>query len=262
MSTFKNYQKIFQPVEPHKNILTQQSGILLYKIIDYNHFLDMLDYNYIYFSRVDKYKDIRDSDLPNKEREIYKYIKFENNPKVSLIDYYNSCRAKTYACCFSIKNSPYIWQEYGGNNAKKVCLVFDSNSLIKYLNKIMCSAKIQYNNKIISNFFYINYGLVKYGSLKEVIDQKPLNPIRYTFFKDKKYNKDNEFRISLSCNGAPKYKINGSEFIFPKSIKLSSFNFKEVFYSEIIKRIEISQDCDGIIQEDLKLRHYSYIPVR
>jgi hypothetical protein len=44
-------------------------GTLHYKIIPAQFFIDAFTNNYLYFRRVDQYKDFRDSDLPTKAHE-------------------------------------------------------------------------------------------------------------------------------------------------------------------------------------------------
>jgi hypothetical protein len=93
----------------------------------------MLEKNYIYFSRVDMYDDdIRDSDQPDKDKGLSETSKFENAPQFSAKNNYDHCRSRTYACCFSTENTPYIWTQYGGSNCSAICLVFNSSRLIYF----------------------------------------------------------------------------------------------------------------------------------
>jgi hypothetical protein len=224
-------------IEPHAPLLNKAIvGSNLYKLISYRYFNNMLDRNYLYFSRVDTYNDdIRDSDVPDQDEEIHKAIVFEKTPNYTVYDYYNNCRSRTYACCFSIENSSYIWK-YGD-----ICIVFNSSNLINYLNNNYKISRLQYKDKYLQNFFYINYGLVEYGSLKNDILANPWlpNPIMYAYFKDVKYSHEKEFRISLSCLGLGKIMFEGSEFIFPKSIELD-FDFNTAVRLGIINEILVS----------------------
>ena len=132
----------------------------------------MLEKEYLYFNRVDKYKDFnladaRDSDQPENHREIHKKSSFENYPKHKFDKYYDSVRTRTYACCFSVENFEYIWNSYSSGDANAVCLVFNSSKLIELLNKTFSNSKIILANGVINNFFNINYGLVTYGNLEK-----------------------------------------------------------------------------------------------
>lgn len=61
-----------------------------------------------------------------------------------------------------------------------------------------------------------------------------------------------ELRISLSCMGICKYKLqDGTEFEFPDSLKLS-FNFSQAINLGVIKQIQIHDEKNN--KEEIKRR--------
>ncbi len=236
-------------IEPHAALLKKPNEkTLLYKILSSDNFFNMIENNYLYFKKVDTYSDDkRDSDQPDKNKEASEKSKFEKSPEFTARHYYDSCRAKTYACCFSTENTPHIWSNYGGNDPNSVCLVFDCHKLINFINLIFDESSLLYvNQKLLKNFFYLNHGLVTYGDFDNVFLREKLpNPIEYVYFKNAiKYSPEREFRISLSCLGIyKKYVLSDkSEFNFPESITLE-FNFVKAIQMKIIKEIIVSHQC-------------------
>lgn len=228
-------------IEPHAKLLKKPHGNkLLYKIIPSEFFIDMVKNNYLYFSRVDTYKDDgKDSDLPNKDRRLSDQSKFQNNPEFSAADYYDRCRKQTYACCFTTENTNYIWQHYDKNDPNAVCLVFRSGKLIQYLNSHFEESILN-----IGNASYVNYGLVTYINYDEqYLSERLLNPTAYVYAKDAdKFSEEKEFRISLSSLGCFNYVLpNGEEFCFPPYFELP-FNYKIASTMNAIKRIELSRN--------------------
>ncbi len=94
-------------IEEHAGLLKKtQKGTSLYKIVSLHYFCDMIKNDYLYFTRVDTYSDdSRDSDLPDRDKEIGKKSRFVSDPNSSIVDHYEICRSKTYACCFSTENT-------------------------------------------------------------------------------------------------------------------------------------------------------------
>src|SRR5262249_45009679 len=131
MNKYKNTS-----IEPHAYILKKPDAeTLLYKIVSLKNFTHMIENDYLYFRRVDTYHDDkRDSDQPDKDKEASEKSKFENAPDYTAQNYYDSCRSKTYACCFSTENTPHLWEHYGENDPNAICLVFDCHKLINFLN--------------------------------------------------------------------------------------------------------------------------------
>ena len=156
---------------------------------------------------------------------------FANAPDWSLADYYDQSRARTYACCFALQDSPFLWNNYGNHNKRgKVCLVFNFGKLRAILNKALSSsnARIDYGGVLCQQIFNLNYGSVKYidrRTFQANITRYP-NPIEYTFLKDESFSSESELRVSLSAVGVGRFVLdNGSEFQFPRSIQ-APFHFQ------------------------------------
>lgn len=223
-------------IEPHKPLLMQPGNKqLLYKIISVENFEKSLSKKYLHFNRVDSYRDFSDADIHDgeqlpKDRPGNEASKFEKRPDVSVADADEQFRKRTYACCFSLENSDYIWQNYGNDGDKgKVCLVFGFDKLRNMLNE-------NFNN---DQKFFINYGIIKYINWNEHQENKKnlLTPIIYAYLKDKeKYEKDKELRITLSS-------LFGSEIDFPEH-KHVDFDFKKAFVNGVIQRIIYDDNCD------------------
>jgi hypothetical protein len=90
---------------------------------------------------------------------------FENNPDFSGADYYRS-RHRTYACCFSLENSDYIWSEYAnGSERGRVGVAFDFMKLCAIINKtIRIGDGLEYRGARCKQIFSVNYGIVEYMS--------------------------------------------------------------------------------------------------
>jgi len=216
-------------VESHKNLLEQVSDeTMLYKIVSFENFCKMLEGNYLHFNRVDNYIDDKnDSNQPEQERLMNEKFFFEKDPNFTLRNYYEGCRKRSYACCFSL-DIPKAdhWKEYGGKEPEKaVCLVMNFGKL-----------------KSLLNIFHLNYGVVKYGSFVNDIISHTIrpNPIEYVYFKDSKYKKERELRISLSALGIGRIQISdGQLFDFPDSIAFG-FNLNQALNFGAISHIEIA----------------------
>ena len=134
-------------VEPQTCLLTlPPSGQLLYKIMRTEDLLSSIKESYLYFTRVDSYKDfpsISNSDandgeqLP-KDRPGNQASKFKADPDISAENYYDHYRSRTYACCFSLEETEYIWHEYANENKQgKVCVVFSFDKLREVINNML-----------------------------------------------------------------------------------------------------------------------------
>ena len=113
ISTIVNPFTPLGDIEPHGELLAMpDQNQDLYKVMSIENFLQSVKGNYLHFNRVDSYSDFPDSDnedgqlLPN-DRVVCEDIKFKSDPGFSVADYYDSCRARTYACCFSLDFSKY-----------------------------------------------------------------------------------------------------------------------------------------------------------
>jgi hypothetical protein len=87
---------------------------------------------------------------------------------------YNQSRARTYACCFSLENTDYIWRTYAtGGALGKICVVFDFAKLRARLNHTLTQSNsaLEYNGIRCHQIFSINYGVVEY-ELNAVEDRR------------------------------------------------------------------------------------------
>lgn len=255
-------------VEPHALLLTIPSdGQLLYKIMTVDNLLRSIVGNYIHFNRVDSYTDFPGAD-PHDGRQLPKdqqgnsRTRFEKAPDYTAANYYDQSRERTYACCFSLENSDFIWNNYAnGSERGKVCVVFDFRKLRATLNKTLQpgNAVLEYCGNQCYQIFSVNYGIVEYVEWEdhqENIEHLP-NPIRYTYLKDKKrFSEEKELRISLSAIGIGQFGLrDGSTMQFPSSLQLA-FDFKSAIADGTIRSLLLAPDSDSdFLQVELhKLR--------
>lgn len=205
----------------------------LYKIISLDNFLSSIRENYLYFNRVDSYKDFKQADpydsVPlSLDEEVNKKSFFENRPELNINDYYHSIRNKTYACCFSIENSKNILKEYGD-----ICVRFKSSYL---LNKIEELNKPDEKIDKILTYNYVNYMNFDLDKLNKIYTE---NIFRYLFVKRNDFFKEKEFRVALSfckpedCNNTF-YKL---YFNFKEALENKSMIILSKHKSAIIKEI-------------------------
>jgi hypothetical protein len=177
------------------------------------------------------------------------YLKFDKAPDFSAADYYNQSRSRTYACCFSLENSEFIWNNYANNSIiGKVCIVFKFRRLRECLNKTLQSnnAALFYNGNRCRQIFSLNYGIVQYVDWKEhqVCKEHLPNPILYTYLKDTRYSSERELRISLSAPGIGQFILsNGSAIEFPDSFQLL-FDYNAAQSSGIIQQLLCAPNCN------------------
>ncbi len=143
-------------VEPHAPLLKiPPDRQLLYKIMSVENLLRSIAGNYLHFNRVDSYTDFPGAD-PHDGRQLPKdqhdnaRVRFERAPDFSAADYYDQSRDRTYACCFSLENSDFIWNNYANDSAKgKVCIVFGFGRLRVTINRTLQhgNAVLEYNGK-------------------------------------------------------------------------------------------------------------------
>lgn len=264
-------------VESHKNFLKQVGDeTLLYKVVSFENFLKMLDGNYLHFNRVDNYTDDKnDSAQPKLEKLMNEKLYFEKDPNFTLRNYYEECRRRSYACCFSL-DVPKAdqWKKYGGKEPKKaVCLVINFGKLKFLLNETFRKASLVRDNIILHNYaigknllclhlddigniirqyradnitqiLHLNYGLVNYGDfMNDLISPvvRP-NPIEYLHFKDNSYKETDgrELRISLSAIGMGRIQLpDGRLFDFSESIQFE-FNLDQALSCGAISHFEIA----------------------
>ena len=255
-------------VEPHSPLLNvPPDGQLLYKIVSVENLLRSIVGNYLHFNRVDSYADFPGAD-PHDGRQLPKDLqgnaraRFEKAPEFSAASYYDQSRARTYACCFSLENSDFIWHNYANGSAKgTVCVVFGFGRLRAMLNQTLQPGKaaLEYNGIRCYQIFSVNYGIVEYvewDTHQANIERLP-NPIKYTYLKDKKkFSGEKEFRISLSALGIGQFALkDGSTMQFPSSLQLA-FDFRAAIADRTIQQILCVPDSDSdLLQAELhKLR--------
>lgn len=143
-------------IEPHACYLNlPESNVLLYKVITLDNFIRSILGGYLYFNRVDSYRDFKNADLHDgSQLPLDKIINekgyFEKDPSFTAANYFDRARSRTYACCFSLENSDFIWRNYGkGGNKGKICIVFDFEKLRTALNQTLKTDTVflQYKNE-------------------------------------------------------------------------------------------------------------------
>lgn len=254
-------------IEPHRHLLNVPAdGQLLYKIMTVENLLRSIDGYYLHFNRVDSYKDspIADphdgqqlpKDLPGNAR-----TRFEKAPDFSAADNYDRSRARTYACCFSLENSNFIWENYANEGSKgKVCVVVRFGKLRAMINETLqpWNVVLEYNGNRCCQIFSVNYGIVEYVSWdthQANLEHLP-NPIKYTYLKDEQqFSEEKEVRISLSAFSIGQFNLkDGSTMQFPRSLQLD-FDFRSALADSTIQKIEYSSDSDrDFLQKELHKR--------
>jgi hypothetical protein len=123
-------------IEPHAPLLKQPANDqVLYKVMSTENLIRCIYGGYLHFNRVDSYKDFPGADAKDgaqlpKDLPGNRGAKFVASPDFTAADYYDQSRARTYACCFSLENSKYIWETYGGGGTKgKAGVVFTFGKL-------------------------------------------------------------------------------------------------------------------------------------
>lgn len=247
-------------IEPHAPLLTiPHDGQLLYKVMTVENLIRSVGGNYLHFNRVDSYVDISSSNplsdfndgrqLP-KDEAANSQIRFEKAPDFTAADYYDKSRSRTYACCFSMENSNYIWEHYGNCSAKgKICLVFEFSKLRATLNRTLRpgNAVLECNGMQCHQIFSINYGIIEYvdWDVHEANKRRLPNPIIYTYLKDKtKFSEEKEFRISLSAMGMGEFALkDGRNLHFPASLHVP-FLFKIAIGDGTLRPMLCAPDTD------------------
>jgi hypothetical protein len=244
-------------IEPHAPLMRIPSGDqLLYKVMTIENLLRSITNNYLYFNRVDSYSDFPNADendglqLP-KDQPLNAAAKFQKAPDFSAADYYDQCRSRTYACCFSTENSPFIWENYANGSEKgKACVVFEFGKLRTMLNSALnpeC-AVLLYEGNPCHQIFSVNYGLVNYvpWGAHRTNKEHLSNPILYTYLKDSdRFSEEREFRISLSALGIGHFALkDGSVIEFPTSLQLG-FDFRSAIASAAIQEVLLAPDADA-----------------
>ena len=239
-------------IEPHAGLLSAPpDGQLLYKMMTAENLLRSVAGSYLNFNRVDAYQDLDPNDgaqLPS-DQPGNAQTTFARAPTFSAADNYNQSRARTYACCFSLENTDYLWRTYAKGSVRgKICVVFDFVRLRQRLNQTLTqgNSALGYNGILCHQIFSINYGVVDYVAWdvhRANVEHLP-NPIKYTYLKSDKYRDDRELRISLSAIGMGQFVMNdGSEMGFPPSLQFG-FDFRAAIADGTITELGSGPDCD------------------
>ncbi len=251
-------------IEPHALLLnTPPEDQLLYKVMTVENLLRSVTGNYLHFHRVDSYSDSSNADkndgrqLP-KDQSANAVVKFHKAPDFSAAHYYEQSRARTYACCFSIENSEYIWKNYANGSEKdKVCVVFEFGKLRAMLNRTLNpeGAALIYEGNLCRQIFSLNYGLVNYvdWDTHQTNEQYLSNPILYTYIKNAaRFSEEKEFRVSLSAIGIGHFALRDGTLIqFPPSLQLG-FDFREAIANTAIREILLAPEADlGLLATEL-----------
>lgn len=250
-------------VEPHALMLTvPPDDQLLYKMMTVENLLRSIEGGYLHFNRVDSYTDFPGAD-PHDGRQLPAdqqgnvQTKFAKAPQFSAADYYNQSRGRTYACCFSLENSDFIWKEYAnGSKRGKVCIVLRFGKLRARINQTLQpgNAALEYNGNRCHQIFSVNYGIVEYVQWdKHQANAAHLpNPLKYTYLKDQKFADEKELRISLSAPGIGQFALkDGSTMEFPTSLQLG-FDFRAAMADRSIEQILCAPDSDsGFLRAEL-----------
>jgi hypothetical protein len=260
-------------IEPPAALLkTPPDDGLLYKIMSAQNLLRSIDGAYLHFNRVDRYRDFPTADdhdgeqLPS-DRPINALSKFEKAPEFSVADYYDRSRSRTYACCFSMENSAYIWAHYVTDAAMgKVCIVLRFGGLRAMLNETCTpeTSRLSYNSVLCQQIFSLNYGIVEYVSVEVHRFGSPYlpNPIQYAYVKSAvPYSEEKELRVTLSAIGIGHFALNdGSLMDFPASLQVP-FDFRQALTNGTVQRILCSADCDPrLLRTELDKRRIAVAP--
>lgn len=241
-------------------------GQLLYKMITMENLLRSILGAYLHLNRVDSYADFPGADphdgqqLPT-DQTGNAGARFLKASDFSAADYYDQSRARTYACCFSLENSDFIWRNYATGSAKgKVCVVFEFGKLRAALNKTFQpgNAALEYSGMRCHQIFSLNYGTVEYveWNRHQANAEHLPNPIRYTYLKSKAFGEEKELRVSLSAIGIGHFALNdGSIMEFPPGLQVP-FDFKAAITDRTIQSLFCAPDADEnfLRQELYKLR--------
>lgn len=255
-------------IEPHAPLMRiPADDQLLYKVMTVENLLRSIANNYLHFNRVESYSDFPNADendgrqLP-KDQPLNSAATFEKAPDFSAADYYDQCRSRTYACCFSVENSRYIWENYAnGSKNGKACVVFEFGKLRAMLNSALDpeGAVLLYEGNPCRQIFSVNYGLVNYvpWGTHRTNEGYLSNPILYTYLKDSdRFREEHELRISLSAIGVGHFALkDGSLIEFPSSLQLG-FDFRNAIATAVIREILLAPEADsGFLKDELsKLR--------
>lgn len=221
-------QGIRGEIEPHAPLLDHPADDqLLLKIMSIDNFRRSLLGGYLYFNRVDCYDDDpRDGDISPRDRAFGRQQSFAAAPDWSMADYYDQCRSRSYACCFSMENSPAMWRAYGGpgDQASKIGLQISFGTLRRLMNDAVRAALDANPGQAPRwrQLLSVNYGRVQYGDWAKIqLTQRHFpNPVAPLFWKDgQRFAYGKELRVSLSAPGFGQFRAaEGQDFTFPSGL--------------------------------------------
>lgn len=241
-------------IEPHAALLRQPSdGQLLFKVMRAEDLLSSIADSYLYFNRVDSYRDFEGADLQDgaqlpSDRPANNAVGFQKMPEFKAADYYDQCRARTYACCFALENDEHLWRNYGSGGAKgKVAVVFEFDWLRRHLNAQLAPGvgKLLMMGVQCRQIFSINYGIVEYidwDRHRLNIEHLP-NPVLYNYLKAERFRAEHELRVSLSAIGIGKLFLGSQAMHLPPGLQLQ-FDFRTAMAEGGVRSIEVGPDCD------------------
>jgi hypothetical protein len=238
-------------IEPHAALLTQPAdGQLLYKIMKAENLIRSIAGAYLHFNRVDLYRDFNGADLQDgiqlpSDRTTNAGVGFEKSPGVTVADYYERCRSRTYATCFALENDPYIWTNYGGDGQGRVAVVLTFGWLRQHLNAQLAAGRLVWGNIDCRQIFSINYGIVDYveHASHRLNEEHLPNPILYSYLKDERFRAEHELRVTLSTLGVGRLAFGGRIQDLPRSFEMA-FDFHAAIAEGGIVSFECGADCD------------------
>jgi hypothetical protein len=215
--------------------------------------VDSVASSYLHFNRIDSYRDFDGADLHDgaqlpADRLRNATVGFQKGPEFKAENYYDQCRARTYACCFALEIGDYLWESYGsGGTRGKVAVVLDFVWLRQHLNAQFASdsTKLYYQGEPCRQIFSINYGIVDYVDW----DQHQLNtehlpnPILYTYLKAARFSAERELLVSLSDIGIGKLAFGNQVMGLPTSVQ-APCDFRAGLAKGGVRSIETGPDCD------------------
>jgi hypothetical protein len=243
-------------IEPHALLLRQPAGEqLLYKVMRAEYLIDSIASAYLHFNRIDSYRDFDGADLQDgaqlpADRPGNTGVGFQKAPEFKVADYYDQCRARTYACCFALEIDDHLWENYGsGGTRGNVAVVFDFAWLREHLNAQIASdsAHLYWQGVTCRQIFSINYGIVDYVDWHQhQLNTEHLpNPILYSYLKAARFSAERELRVSLSAIGIGNLAFGDQVIDLPTSLQ-ASCDFRAGMAIGGIRSIEIGPDCDVV----------------
>jgi hypothetical protein len=197
-----------------------------------------------------------------RDRVVNAGLTFERTTSYSDAEYSDSCRARTYACSFSLENIPLIWERYGlGDPVGMVGVVFNFGKLREMLNSIIGNepgrSALMVGNVRCERVCYINHGLIGYVDARTVQMNKDVlpNPIIYSYLKDAaQFAGEKVLRVMLSTLGVGRFALaDGSEIVFPPSMRLD-FDFQAALGNGTIARHSMRQQTSFAVNTPMNRR--------